>query len=110
MKYKSLIITLLLSSIFLSIITCVWKIMATLQGLSFKNLNFNLNLMLVLGLTLTSIFIGNKFNHFLKILILSLLFTIIYNFIFYFTYCLWVKFLIGANCRQIYIGWTWIKY
>ena len=40
--------------------------MATLQGLSFINLNFNLNLMLVLGLTITSIFIGNKFNHFLK--------------------------------------------
>ena len=36
-----------------------------------KNLNFNLNLLLSIGLTIISIFIGNKFNHFLKIFILS---------------------------------------
>ena len=81
MKIKSLIITLFIPSIFLTIIISIWKIMATLQGLSFINLNFNLNLMLVLGLSITSIFIGNKFNHSLKILILSLLFTIIYTFL-----------------------------
>ena len=81
MKYKSLIITLFGSSIFLATILCIWKIMATLQGLSFTNLNFNFNLLLSLGLTIISILIGNKFNHFLKIVILSFLFTILYTFI-----------------------------
>ena len=81
MKYKSLIITLFGSSIFLATILCIWKIMATLQGLSFTNLNFNFNLLLSLGLTIISILIGHKFNHFLKIVILSFLFTILYTFI-----------------------------
>ena len=80
MKYKSLIITLLLSSIFLSIIICVWKIMATLQGLSFTTLNFNLNFLLALGLITVSIILGNKFKPIYKISILSILFTIIYFF------------------------------
>ena len=81
MKYRSLIITLLLSSIFLSIITCVWKIMATLQGLSFTTLNFNLNFLLALGLITVSILLGNKFKAIYKISILSLLFTVIYTFL-----------------------------
>ena len=81
MKFKSLIITLFASSIFLASIICIWKIMATLQGLSFTSLNFNFNLILSLGLTSISIFIGNKFNHLFKILILSLLFTILYTFL-----------------------------
>ncbi len=79
MKFKSLIITLLASSIFLTIIISIWKILATLQGLSFTNLNFNLNLLLSLGLVTISIFIGKKFNHNLKIFILSLLFTILFT-------------------------------
>ena len=81
MKYKSFIITLFASSIFLATIICVWTIMATLQGLSFTALNFNFNLLLSLGLTITSIFIGNKLNHLLKIFILSLSFTILYIFL-----------------------------
>jgi len=81
MKFKSLIITLLTSSIFLTIIICIWKILATLQGLSFTNLNFNLNLLLSLGLVLICVFIGKKFNHNLKIFILSLSFTILYIFL-----------------------------
>ncbi len=79
MKFKSFIITLFASSFFLAMIISIWKIMATLQGLSFTNLNFNLNLLLAFGLTIISIYIGNKFNHLLKILILSLLFTTIYS-------------------------------
>ena len=78
MKYKSLIITLFASSIFLATIICIWTIMATLQGLSFTALNFNFNLLLSLGLTIISIFIGNKLNHLLKIFILSISFTILY--------------------------------
>ena len=81
MKFKSLIITFLASSIFLSTIICIWKILATLQGLSFTNLNFNLNLLLSLGLVITFVFIGKKFNHNLKIFILSLSFTILYTFL-----------------------------
>ncbi len=81
MKFKSLIITLFASSTFLASIICIWKIMATLQGLSFTSLNFNFNLILSLGLTSISIFIGNKINHLFKILILSLLFTILYTFL-----------------------------
>ena len=81
MKFKSLIITLFVSSIFLAIIICIWKIMATLQGLSFTDLNFNLNLLLALGLTTISILIGNRFNHILKILVLSLIFTAFYTFL-----------------------------
>ena len=81
MKFKSLIITLLASSIFLAVIICIWKIMATLQGLSFTKLNFNLNLILSLGLVITSVFIGKKFNHNLKIFILSLSFTTLYTFL-----------------------------
>ena len=81
MKFKSLIITVFASSIFLTTIICIWKIMSTLQGLSFTSLNLNLNLLLSLGLTLICIFIGNKFNHILKILILSSSFTILYTFL-----------------------------
>ena len=65
MKFKSLIITLFASSIFLATIICIWKIMATLQGLNFTSLNFNLNLLLSFGLTLICIFIGKKLNYFL---------------------------------------------
>ena len=81
MKFKSLIITLLASSLFLAVVICIWKIMATLQGLSFTSLNFNLNLLLSLGLVTTCVFIGKKFNHNLKIFILSLSFTILYTFL-----------------------------
>ncbi len=81
MKYKSFIITAIISSIFLSIIICIWKIMATLQGLSFTNINFSLNFLLALTLSIISIVIGNKFHHFFKILVLSLLFTFIYIFL-----------------------------
>ncbi len=81
MKFKSLIITVFASSIFLTTIICIWKIISTLQGLSFTSLNLNLNLLLSLGLTLICIFIGNKFNHILKILILSSSFTILYTFL-----------------------------
>ena len=81
MKFKSLIITSLASSIFLSVVICIWKIMATLQGVSFTSLNFNINLLLSLGLVTTCVFIGKKLNHNLKIFILSLLFTILYTFL-----------------------------
>ncbi len=81
MKFKSLLITLFASSIFLTIINSIWKIIATLQGLNFTNINFNNNFFLGLATILIFILIGKKFNHFLKILVLSLLFTFFYNII-----------------------------
>ena len=81
MKFKSLSIILIVSSIFLTTIICIWKIMATLQGLNFTSLNFNLNLFLSFGLTLICIFIGKKLNHILKIFTLSTLFIILYSFL-----------------------------
>ena len=39
MKYKSLLVFLIISSFFLTCILSIWKIMSTLQGLSFNNLN-----------------------------------------------------------------------
>ena len=107
MKFKSLIITLFASSIFLSTIICIWTIMATLQGLSFKSLNFNYNLSLSIGLTIISIFIGNKFNHIFKIFTLSLLFTIFYVFLsestpLWFTVGIFLLFLFFTNKLKKY--------
>ena len=79
MKFKSFIITVLASSIFLITLICIWKIMATLQGLNFKSLNINSNLLLAFILIITCIFIGKRFNHIIKISILSFLFTYIYT-------------------------------
>ena len=81
MKFKALIITLFASSFFLITLICIWKIIATLQGLSFTKFNFNLNLLLAIFLMTLCIFIENKFNHIVKILILSSLFTITFTFL-----------------------------
>ena len=43
MKYKPLLIYLFISSIFLTLVGSIWKIMATLQGLKFTEINFNIN-------------------------------------------------------------------
>ena len=40
MKYKPLLIYLIISSIFLALIISIWKIMATLQGLKLTEINF----------------------------------------------------------------------
>ena len=48
MKYKPLLIYLLISSIFLTLLSSIWKIMATLQGLKLTEINFNMNFILAL--------------------------------------------------------------
>ena len=48
MKYKPLLIYLFISSIFLTLVGSIWKIMATLQGLKFTEINFNVNFLLAL--------------------------------------------------------------
>ena len=78
MKYKPLLIYLFISSIFLTLVGSIWKIMATLQGLKLTEINFNINFFLGLLLSLSLIFIDKKINHLIKILVLSLLFTFIY--------------------------------
>ena len=78
MKYKPLLIYLIISSIFLALIISIWKIMATLQGLKLTEINFNMNFILAVLLSLSFILIGKKLNHQIKILTLSLFFTFSY--------------------------------
>ena len=52
--------------------------MATLQGLKLTEINLNINFLLALFLSLAFILIGKKFNHLIKIVILSLIFTFLY--------------------------------
>ena len=67
MKFKSLAIFLIISSFFLTCILSIWKIMATLQGLSFTNLNITPVFLIGILLSLTFVLIGNKINHLIKI-------------------------------------------
>ena len=78
MKYKPLFIYLFISSVFLTLVSSIWKIMATLQGLKLTEINLNINFLLALFLSLAFILIGKKFNHLIKIVILSLIFTFFY--------------------------------
>jgi len=79
MRYKPLLIYLFISSIFLTLVGSIWKIMATLQGLKLTEINFNINFLLALLLSLSLVFIGKRINHLIKILVLPLIFTFIYT-------------------------------
>ena len=68
MRYKPLLIYLFISSIFLTLVVSIWKIMATLQGLKLTEINFNINFILALLLSFSLVFIGKKINHLIKIL------------------------------------------
>ena len=78
MKFKSLLIFLIISSFFLTCILSIWKIMSTLQGLSFTNLNITPVFLIGILLSLTFVLIGNKLSHLVKIFSLSLIFSILY--------------------------------
>ena len=78
MKIKSLIIFLVISSFFLTCILSIWKIMSTLQGLSFTNLNITIIFLIGILLSLLFVIIGNKINYLIKIFSLSFLFSILY--------------------------------
>ena len=78
MSYKPLLIYLFISSIFLTLLSSIWKIMATLQGLKLTEINFNINFLLALLLSFVLIFIGKKLNRLFKILVFSSIFTVIY--------------------------------
>ena len=77
MKFKSLTIFLIISSFFLTGILSIWKIMATLQGLSFTNLNVTSVFLIGILLSLAFVLIGNKINHLIKIFSLSFIFSIL---------------------------------
>ena len=78
MKFKSLSIFLIISSFFLTCILSIWKIMSTLQGLNFTNLNITPVFVIGMLLSLVFVLIGNKINHLIKIFSLSFIFSIIY--------------------------------
>ena len=81
MKFKSLAIFLIISSFFLTCILSIWKIMSTLQGLSFNNLNITPVFLIGILVSLLFVLIGNKINHLIKIFSLSFLFSILYFFL-----------------------------
>ena len=78
MRYKPLLIYLFISSIFLTLVGSIWKIMATLQGLKLTEINFNINFLLALLLSLSLVFTGKKINYLIKIVVFSLIFTFFY--------------------------------
>ena len=81
MKFKSLIIFLITSSTFLICLLSILKIMSTLQGVNFTNLNVSQNFILGIFLSSAFIFLGDKSNHLVKILSLSSIFTLVYVYI-----------------------------
>ena len=81
MRFKSSIIFLIVSSTFLLCVTSIWKIMSVLQGLNLTNLNFGENFFLGTFLVILFLIIGDKLNHLIKILLLSIIFTLLYFFI-----------------------------
>ena len=81
MRFKSSIIFLIVSSTFLLCVVSIWKIMSVLQGLNLTNLNFGENFFLGTFLVILFLIIGDKLNHLIKILLLSIIFTLLYFFI-----------------------------
>ena len=81
MKFKSLIIFLITSSTFLICLLSILKIMSTLQGVNFTNLNVSQNFILGIFLSSAFIFLGDKLNQLVKILSLSSIFTLVYVYI-----------------------------
>ena len=78
MRFKSSIIFLIASSTSLICVISVWKIMSVLQGLNLTNLNFSENFFLGIFLTILFLMIGDKLKHSIKILLLSVIFTLLY--------------------------------
>ena len=78
MKFKSITIFLVISSFFLTCILSIWKIMSTLQGLNFTNLNITGVFFNGIILSLLFVLIGNRINHLIKVFSLSLLFSFLY--------------------------------
>ena len=78
MNYKSTLIYLIISTLYLLTLKLVWIILSVLQGLELTNITLETNLILGLSLSLLSILFGNKINLLTKNLGLSLIFTYIF--------------------------------
>ena len=76
MRTKNSILFTLISSFFLIFIVSIWKILATLQGLTIQN--FNLQIIFIFGLLISfaNLRIGSKIKIFYKSIIFSLIFVI----------------------------------
>ena len=92
MNYKSTLIYLIISTLYLLTLKLVWIILSVLQGLELTNITLETNLILGLSLSLLSILFGNKINLLIKNLGLSLIFTYIFYVVFVFCMCIWCIF------------------
>ena len=75
MNYKSTLIYLIISTLYLLTLKLVWIILSVLQGLEMISVTLEKNLILGLSISLLSILFGNKINLLIKNLGLSLVFT-----------------------------------
>ena len=66
MNYKSTLIYLIISTLYLLTLKLVWIILSVLQGLELTNITLETNLILGLSLSLLSILFGNKINLLIK--------------------------------------------
>ena len=81
MKIKNLFTYCFISSLFLFLLICIWKILVTLQGIALTNFNFNKLFFFGIVLCVINILIGKKFNLNIKIILFALLFSIFDYFI-----------------------------
>ncbi len=77
MKVKPILIYVLTSSLFLISLICIWKILSTLQGLELNKFDFNYLFIAGVITSFISILIDEKISVKLKILILSISFTLV---------------------------------
>ena len=75
MKIKNIFTYCFISSLFLFSLICIWKILATLQGIVLTNFNFNKLFIFGIILCLINLLIGKNFNLNIKIIILATLFS-----------------------------------
>ena len=66
MNYKSTLIYLIISTLYLLTLKLVWIILSVLQGLELTNITLETNLILGLSLSLLSVILGNKINLLMK--------------------------------------------
>ena len=66
MNYKSTLIYLIISTLYLLTLKLVWIILSVLQGLEMTSITLEKNLILGLSISLLSILFGNKINLLIK--------------------------------------------
>ena len=81
MKIKNIFTYCFISSLFLFLLICIWKILVTLQGIELINFNFNKLFVFGIVLCVINLLIGKKLNLNFKLILLALLFSIFDYFI-----------------------------